>query len=303
MKMRERHHKGSALLLVLWAILFIAISVVAVLAIVQGDITEAVALNEQLMARMTASSGLALGLSPQVSPGDSLLKGNSDLGGKYEVNITSESSRLDINQIVKSGQTDTFKRLLVGWGLSASDVSTVVDSLQDWASPDGTHRLHGAGEDYYEKLNVGTLPQDRTFSSVREFSIIKGMDVVAAKKPDWMDYFTAWSNSPRIDLNDAPVDLVAAACDISLLKAEDFVRHRTVMKSAQDPQARRWTTISEPLALLGIAPGSRPDIESAVTVSGELWRIESQAWVGRQRAVLGLVVRRGNTDAIYRYER
>lgn len=303
MRFLPKQRQGSALLLSLWAILFIAISVVAVLAIVQGDITEAVALNEQAMARMAASSGLALGMSPQVSPGDSLLKGSSELGGRYEVEITSESARLDINQIAKNGQTDTLKRLLTSWGLSANDISTVIDSLLDWASANGSHRLHGAEDSYYGNLDVGTLPQDRTFSSVRELSIIKGMDVVAAKKPDWADYFTVWSGSPQIDLNDAPADLVAAACDVSSTRAQDFVRHRDAMKLSQIPEERRWTTISAPLTLLGIAPGSRPDIESAVTVSGELWRIESQAWVGQQRSVLGMVIRQGNHDAIYRYER
>ena len=94
----DQQRAGSALLLVLFAIILLSGLVTATVAFVSNDVDEYGALNKEFRARQLAESGLAFGIDPQVSNQDrALLDQQMPDGGRFHVLISSESTKLNIN--------------------------------------------------------------------------------------------------------------------------------------------------------------------------------------------------------------
>src|ERR1700749_1186362 len=103
------HHRrrGSALLLVLFAIILLTGLVTATVGFVSNDVDEYGALNKAFRARQLAESGLAFGIDPQVQNQDrALLEQVMPDGGRFHVFISSESTKLNINFILQNGRDD-----------------------------------------------------------------------------------------------------------------------------------------------------------------------------------------------------
>src|ERR1700686_1852020 len=99
--------RGSALLLVLFAIILLTGLVTATVAFVKNDVDEYGALNKEFRARQLAESGLAFGLDPQVQNQDTaLLEQKMPDGGWFHVLISSESTKLNINFLLQNGRGD-----------------------------------------------------------------------------------------------------------------------------------------------------------------------------------------------------
>jgi type II secretory pathway component PulK len=70
--------------------------------------------------------------------------------------------------------------------------------------------LNGAEKTELLNQTRYSIPANRDFHSVSEMERVRGMDEIAALKPDWADYFTVNGNR-RIDLQDASIDVMRAA--------------------------------------------------------------------------------------------
>ena len=92
--------RGSALLLVMWALILLTGAVFAWVAIVQGEIALHGEASRDVEARAMAHSGIALALHPLVSQKTPALDEDvsPDLG--YKVRIVSEGGRLNINWLL-----------------------------------------------------------------------------------------------------------------------------------------------------------------------------------------------------------
>ena len=113
---------GSALLLVLFAIILLSGLITATVAFVSNDVDEYGALNKEFRARQLAESGLAFGIDPQVKNQDrALLDQEMPDQGRFHVLISSESTKLNINFILQSGRDDLLTKLFVGWGVAAEN--------------------------------------------------------------------------------------------------------------------------------------------------------------------------------------
>src|SRR6202048_5422373 len=101
---RER---ASALLLVLFTILLVSSLVVSVITFLKSSVDEYSAFNHQFRARQLAQSGLAFGLNPQTDNVDrGLLNQRAADGGEFQVTITSESTRLNVNFLLQNDRDD-----------------------------------------------------------------------------------------------------------------------------------------------------------------------------------------------------
>src|SRR5580658_4353829 len=97
--------RGSALLLVLFAIILLSGLITATVAFVSNDVDEYGALNKEFRARQLAESGLAFGIDPQVTNQDrALLDQVMPDQGRFHVLISSESTKLNINFILQNGR-------------------------------------------------------------------------------------------------------------------------------------------------------------------------------------------------------
>src|ERR1700719_1657008 len=106
--------RGSALLLVLFAIILLSSLVTATVAFVGNDVDEYGALSKQFRARQLAESGLAFGIDPQVRNQDqALLEQVMPDGGRFHVFISSESTKLNINFLLQNGRQDLLSDLFI----------------------------------------------------------------------------------------------------------------------------------------------------------------------------------------------
>lgn len=299
-----RRPRASALLLALGAIVFVSLTVIGVARMVLAGQEESAALSQVFQARQIARNAAILAIHPAVEEGDPILTGTSGLGGTYAVRLVSEGARLNINAVLKTENREVLQRLFERWDVPDTEASTAVDSLLDWVDADPHTRLNGAEEDFYrQKSPHSKFPLNRPFATVEEMSFVRGMDAVAARKPDWQDAFTVWSEG-RLDLNDASSDLIEAVCGVTEAQAAQLIAVRNGLKELPEARAKRWTSLAEPFRLLGIPAEQAAELEALVTVGSVIWRAESLGTLHGKTAAVSLVFGKdGSRRILHRLER
>lgn len=216
--------RGAALIAVLWLMGVLALLVFGLAKFVSLDSAWATSLRGEAEARALAESGLALGAHPGLAAGDPVLASENDEGGAYAVRLMTEESRLPLNQLLASGDTATLRRLFVHWGVEGQAASRAADALADWVDTDDLERLNGAERDAYAGQGLKG-PGNAPFRSLEEAASVPGMEEVEAARPRWREAFTLWSDG-KLNLREAPGDLLVAATGAALPKAEAYVRER-----------------------------------------------------------------------------
>ena len=243
-------------------------------------------------ARQFAEMGIAVGSNPVVKRADPILhQADTRAGGNFDVKLTSEGGRFNINAVLLHNDKPLLRDLLVSWGLDLDAAQAVTDALGDWVDADDDVSLNGAEKDWYESQGRINQPFNRPFYNMDEMRLVRGMDLVEAVRPDWRNWFTLWS-SGGLDLNEASAELIAAAADVPVDLAE------LIPKTVRGPDGVRDTDDDEPfkdvntaLALLGLDATIRPDLVQRFTVNDTTTRIESTGFAGSAKRRITVIVR------------
>ena len=291
--------KGSALLIVLWAMIVMSVTVLSLVEFVGFGLDENVTLAKDFRARQLAESGLAIGMHPAVGPNDDVLKQTLGAGERFEARVTSEGARVNINFLLANNERMPLRSLFEKWGVSADHADVVVDSLLDWVSPDGVVHLNGAGRDYYAKIGHPEYPRNHPFQSVAEMRLVRGMEWVEKAKPDWKDFFTIWGDG-KLDMNEADEDLITVICGISSLQAHGFVEQRWGPDGQPGTKDDiRFTYLDQVRIALGLSESSFQAIENQITVDTPVVRIESTGYVRDYKRTIILIVQRNALSPQY----
>ncbi|MEO5912640.1 MAG: hypothetical protein ABIS50_00290 [Luteolibacter sp.] len=272
----SRKPPGAALMAVLWLIAILGMACMAALRVISFDMEIASAKVHGSRARQIAEMGIAVGSNYMVKKTDPLLhRANPETGENFDVRIISEGGRFNINSILLQDDKPLLREIFIKWGLELEDAQNVVDAMSDWIDADDNVALNGAEKDFYDKEGRINQPFNRPFYDLSEMSLVRGMDLVEAVRPDWRDWFTIWSGGP-LDLNEAPAELIAAAAEVSVENADmipEKVRGADGERDTADdvPYQRADDALKE----LGIDTQSRPDIAKRFTVNDPITRIES----------------------------
>lgn len=272
----DRHptfrERGAALIAVLWLMGVLSLLVMGLAKFVSLDSAWSASLRGEAEARCLAESGLAVGAHPAVAAGDRLLTHENDEGGGYHVRLMTEESRLPLNHLLSRGETEVIRRLFIRWGVEGQAASQAVDALADWVDADDLVRLNGAEDDAYASQGRKG-PANAAFRHLDEVATVIGMKAVEAAQPRWREAFTLWSDG-RLNLMEAPADLLAAATGGPLPKAEAFVRERSgrdgVPGTPDDPPP---PSLAEVLGRLGATVD--PARTELLALEGSTRRIES----------------------------
>lgn len=266
--------KGAALMAVLWLIAILALASITALRVISFDMDIAAATIHGAKARQFAEMGIALGSHPMVDRSDPLLRQSKE-GEGFEVRILSEGGRFNINGILQQKDVDLLQTIFSQWGLDLSESEALTDALIDWVDADDESSLNGAEVEEYEQAGRINQPFNRLFYDISEMRLVRGMDRVEALRPDWANWFTVWS-SGKLDLNEAPVELIAVAAECSVEQAA------LVSEAVMGPDGIRDTEDDVPfqdpagaLALLGIDPNVSFELAQRFTVNDSTTRIES----------------------------
>lgn len=295
-----RRPRGAALMAVLWLIAILSMACMATLRVISFDMELASAKVHGSRARQIAEMGIAIGSNPVVKRSDPLLRyDNGETGESFEVKVTSEGGRFNINALILQDDKALLKSIFIDWGIELDAAQEIADALTDWVDANDDEQLNGAEKKYYEGEGRINQPFNRPFYDVDEVSLVRGMDLVEAVRPDWRNWFTIWS-SGRLDLNEAPAELIAAAAEIPADQAD------VIPETVCGPDGLRDTLDDVPfqnaaaaLDLLGIDINGRPDIAKRFTVNDTTTRIESIGYAqGAKRKITAIVRNRTGKPAL-----
>ena len=281
---------GSALLLVLWSIITMSVAVLGVVEYIHYNLDETQGLNLNFELRQIAQSGIAVAFSPQIKEGDPLLKANmGNDGGRFEVELHSETARLNINEILQTGNEEVLEKLFLTWKATSSESRMVVQALIRWTERTGT-----SSKDY-------ALGQE--FTSVEQMREVAEMAKIDKVKPDWAEAFTTWG-SGKIDVNDATPDILQAFFGIGERRAQSFVQSRL------GPDNKEHTLDDQPFTDMKLLAGALGFTDKqfqvyaqSVSLETQLSRAESTAFLGeRKRQIRVIFNRKAQPTVIYQWQ-
>lgn len=294
--------EASALLLAIWCVAVLSITVLAVARLVQSDVEDAGLKDRRFEARELALTGIAYGMHPKIEPWDSLLNQNLGGGRKLRVRVISEAARVDINRALKEKDQAVLRKLFEIWGAKDQQISVAVDSLIDWTDPDDIHLLNGAEKDELRNQTRYSIPANRDFHSVSEMERVRGMDAIAAVKPDWADYFTV-NGGRRIDLQDAPLDLMrAGGLTSEQARQIDEVR-RGADREAQTKDDYKIKNVAAFLQKVGLPAQQIEAAQSKFSAGAGPVRIISRAKIaGTEYEIVAISTRGADDNALISWE-
>ncbi len=313
--------KASALLLVLFTILLVSSLVVSVITFLKSSVDEYSAFNHQFRARQLAQSGVAFGLNPQTDNIDrGLLNQRSADGGEFQVTITSESTRLNVNFLLQNERDDILETLFRRWGVETNAALAAVQGLRNWVTAGQTVPEQGSNQ--AQEMEQQQQPQEqqsasgqngeqtpnpqqprlqlvRPFRSVEEMSLIPEFAPVAAAEPDWTKYFTVWSDG-TINVNSADADVIALVTGVTPEQAKHFVQHRWgpdgIPYTADDTP---YVTIDQVRTELGMTPQQFQLVQNLLSINSTVDRVVSKGIINGYTDTLTVIARRNTVPIAY----
>jgi general secretion pathway protein K len=299
-------YRGSALLLVLFAIILLTGLVTATVGFVKNDVDEYGALNKAFRARQLAESGLAFGIDPQVQNQDrALLDQKMPDGGQFHVLISSESTKLNINFLMQNGRDDLLTNLFIRWGVAPKVADVAVEGLRNYLSkpinnqPVAVSVAPVAGSTPSAAGSAQVLELATQFSSVAEMSVVPEFGPVMKKQPGWMNFFTVWGDG-KIDVNLADADTIALVTGVSPATADQVVKYRWGFDGKPfTMDDRLYTTMEEVRGGLGMGPEQFQLVQDLLSLTSAVDRIESTGIIAGYEKQIVVVTTRNTVPIIY----
>jgi general secretion pathway protein K len=284
--------RGSALMLMIWAVLLMSITVMGVVEYVRSSAEEAKLAAYEFRALHLAESGLAVGMHPNTRRGDLVLKQKIGPESGFDVVINYEGARIPINYATDERLREAIYNLLIYWQLNADEAAIAADSLADWIDNDSSPRANGAEADYYQQLGIYDAPRNQGFVRVDEMLLVRGMEAVDRRKPDWREYFSIYGEG-QIDLRTVFKDVLLAVTGASESDVNRFITERDGADGIPGTEDDRRIRDEEAYQLLGLSGDRLAAIRGIVNDDDTtLRRITSIGWVGTKRAKIIVVTRR-----------
>ena len=288
------YERGTALLLVLWAVAILSFAVLWVADLVNIELSFGSAEAKGMAARQIALSGVALGLHPQVKRDDyELLDREIRPGERMRVRIRGEGARLNINESLVARDTLVLKNLFVLWGLDPDAADVLIDQLTDWVDDDIGRQLNGAEQSEYEAAGIADAPANRPFRSTAEIGRVLGMDELAQVKPDWREAFTIFGDG-KIDVNEAGPDILQAATGLTPEMTSDIIRARLGPDGEEETEDDlRFETVDQLNGWLTASSYPAAQAAARLTTESAVKRIDSRGIVEDCERLISVVAEAG----------
>ena len=282
--------RGSSLLLVLWAIMLMSFAVVGLVSHLSRGLDESIYAEKEFRARLLLQSARTLAAHPEIEWGDPLLHQDVSSISSYEVFITTEGTRLAINQLATNSTERLFAlRLFEKWGMDRREAEALAEAIADWIDPGDRPRAHGAERDYYARLGRPDLPYNRPLDNIDDVLLIRGSEDLDLIRPDWRDSFTLYGDG-TIDVHRASSEMLEALFDVTDSEVGRFMRFRVGPDgkpfTIDDPH---FTTLAEVRRLLDVPQANYAAVSALLTLNHPIARIECHARVGKVQRHLTMI--------------
>jgi general secretion pathway protein K len=296
---RPSSRRGSALIIVLWALLLLGMAVFGVVEMVELSVEHTTHTEQALTARGLAMSGLALGLNPQLLRDDPLLSQKVSDTQQFNVTIQSEGARLNLNYLLQTNHREILVNLFSQWGLQVDQADRVADCLYDWVTPGDQKSLNGAKAQDYANANLPQRPTYKPFDTFDEVKLVIGVDLLDKVKPNWQDSFTLWSSGP-LNVNEAPPELIAAVFSLDPKRVAFFTDERNgkdhIAGTSDDVPVADLTTFQ---GELGISSSTMTTLGAEISLKDPNRRVESVGQAQGTQVIISVVTRLSSTPIEY----
>jgi general secretion pathway protein K len=291
-RLRSPAARGSALLLVLWAILILSMAMVGWVAWIQSDVERAADANRSVEARAMAYSGLALGLHPLVSERTPGLEENLDEHSGFRVRITGEGGRLNINWLL-DGEDPRRLSILKLWlekhGLDFQQRERLLDCLLDFVDGDDLKRINGA------EAGPNYQPLNRPLQSLDEIELVANMEPLL-RSPGWKEQLTIDSLGP-VDLSSADEAILRLLPGLSEGRIARFLslrRGRDGLDGTQDDY--QFKNLKEIQSSLGFSDAAFKELGGLIVAKDQTQRIISEGWSANVIRQITVVARKSGAN-------
>ena len=89
--------------------------------------------------------------------------------------ITDTERKFNINLAANPNNAPVLQKALIVVGADASEIPTIISSIQDWIDPDNDTRVNGAETDYYQSLDPPYSAKNGPIDDLSELLLIKGV--------------------------------------------------------------------------------------------------------------------------------
>lgn len=297
MKTRFQNHRGSVLLIVLWALIILSAAVFTWAKLIQQDIQISGRENRDIEALAMAHSGIALGLHPLVTRKTPLLEEQLGDNMGYKVTIVSEGGKLNINWLIAGEdprKLEILKQWLAQMGLSFKERETFVDSLLDYVDGDNDPHLNGIEDkgDYH--------PANRPLQSVDEIAQVANGKLLT-EKPGWKDALTIHSQGP-IDLTAANENILRLIPGIGELQMQRFLKYRRgpdgVDGTIDDPE---FKSVQEIFSFLGVGEAQGKEMGGLIGWKDATMHITSEGTSAKVVRQVEVIARKGGSTPVILY--
>jgi len=293
---RTKFVSGAALMLTLWALFLLSAMVISWALDIDSRLTLSGDANRGLAAEAMAASGAEVALHPSVKPSSPNL--HRALGARegYDVRITGEGGRLNLNWLTAGEdpiRLEILRKYLELKGVDLNERDRMMDALLDWVEPNsGLHRLNAPPE------TADYRPPHAPLTSVDELKKIFGWGEFTSQL-GWEDDFTIDSSGP-IDLAWASRDVLRALPGMRDDFVDRFLQLRRgpdgIDGTADDAQFRNLADIQY---ALGLSPEQFQQIAALVGFNDQVVRILSVGKSGNVARTVKMVVRKsGNIPEV-----
>ena len=284
---------GSVLLAVLCLVAVLSFLIVSAVSVSKQHGDMQLARQGVMRARQLAEMGVAVAAHPMIQPGDPLLRRKVSGIEHFEVILSTEESRLNLNALLTEERLPVLERIFTSWGLSPADAQSLVATLMDWTDADDLKRRPDSAEKLdYTMLGLSDRPLNRQLASLDEVDLMLRAGEIQAAQPDWRSFFTLRGNG-QLDVNMASAEVLAAATGASLENAQQLVQQRSGLDELpQTKDDAPLESLEEALALLGLAGQQAAEVTPLLTLHGTTLRIESIGTAGDARCGIAVLVRK-----------
>jgi len=283
-------------MLTLWALFLLSAMVISWALDIDSRLTLSGDANRGLAAEAMAASGAEVALHPSVKPNSPNL--HRALGARegYDVRITGEGGRLNLNWLTAGEdpiRLEILRKYLELKGVDLNERDRMMDALLDWVGPNaGLHRLNAPPE------TADYRPSHAPLTSVDELKKIVGWGEFTSQ-PGWEDDFTIDSSGP-IDLAWASRDVLRTLPGMRDDFADRFLQLRRgpdgIDGTADDAQFRNLADVQY---ALGFSPEQFQQLAALVGFNDQVMRILSVGKSGNIARTVKMVVRKsGNIPEV-----
>jgi type II secretory pathway component PulK len=289
---------GSVLLAVLCLVAVLSFLIITALSVSQQHAGMQEARQGMMRAHQLAEMGVAVAVHPSIKPGDPLLRQQISGIEQFEVMLSTEESRLNLNALLTEEHLPLLERIFTSWGITPGDAQGITAMLMDWTDADDLKRRPDSAEKLdYEQMGLPRLPLNRPFQTLDEVDLLPRMAEILQARPDWQAFFTL-RGSGQLDVNMASAEMLAIATGASLTNAELLVQKRLGPDGLpQTMDDVLLTSVEEALMQLGLVGPQAAEIIPLLTLQGQTPRIESIGAAGGARCGLAVTVQKNGATA------